>query len=135
GDQHALFFAAAQLVQVAVGEGEGIGQGHAGARDFEVLAAFQRERAVMAGAAHEHDLRRGVGKMDLRLLLHDGAEPAQLAPAVACDVFPGPLGPRMPSIAPRSTANETRSSTARRPYENESSLTSIAGFIARACAG
>ena len=51
-DYHTLFFAAAQLVEITIGEEQAIGQFHARPRDLKVFFSFESEGAVITGSPH-----------------------------------------------------------------------------------
>ena len=51
-DYHPLFFAAAQLVEITIGEGQAIGQFHARPGDLKIFFSFESEGAVITGSPH-----------------------------------------------------------------------------------
>ena len=68
GDDHALFFAAAQRRERPFFERACAGGGERAPRDREVLGPFERERAQMREASHQHDLQHGEIERRMRFL-------------------------------------------------------------------
>ena len=85
-DHHALLFAAAELVQVPVGQPQHLCQLHIGAGNPQVFLSLQRQGAVMAGSPHQNDFRNRVREVDAVFLGDDGKKLAQVAAAVSCDI-------------------------------------------------